>query len=69
MDPQLAKAEPISDGGSASVVTYLRRKKNLHKGIFQPERGLRALQTLTRVKKEGEDVLQVLEQRFPCSLW
>ena len=29
MDPPLAKANPISDGVSASVVTYLRRgKKN-----------------------------------------
>ena len=29
MDPPLAKAEPISDSGSASVITYLRRKKKL----------------------------------------
>jgi len=30
-DPPLAKVKPISDGGSASVITYLRRgrKKNL----------------------------------------
>jgi len=27
MDPPLAKAEPISDGGSASGITYLRRGK------------------------------------------
>ncbi|KAK4816053.1 hypothetical protein QYF61_011061 [Mycteria americana] len=27
MDLLLAKAEPISDGGSASVITYLRRGK------------------------------------------
>ena len=27
-DPPLAKAEPISDGGSASVITYLRRGKS-----------------------------------------
>ena len=26
-DLPLAKAEPISDGGSASVITYLRREK------------------------------------------
>jgi len=25
MDPLLTKAKPISDGGSASVITYLRR--------------------------------------------
>ena len=28
-DLLLAKAEPISDSGSASVITYLRRKKKL----------------------------------------
>jgi len=27
-DPPLAKAKPISDGGRASVITYLRRGKN-----------------------------------------
>ena len=27
-DPLLAKAEPISDGGSTSVITYLRREKS-----------------------------------------
>jgi len=27
MDPSLAKADPISDGGSISVITHLRRKK------------------------------------------
>jgi len=27
MDPLLAKAKPISDGGSASVITYLRREE------------------------------------------
>lgn len=26
--PPLAKAEPVSDGGSASVMTYLRSRKN-----------------------------------------
>ena len=28
MDPLLAKAEPISDSGSASVITYLRKGKS-----------------------------------------
>jgi len=28
-DPPLAKAEPISDSGSTSMVTYLRREKKL----------------------------------------
>jgi len=40
MDPLLAKGKPISEGGSTSGITYLRRKKNLHKGILQPERGV-----------------------------
>ena len=34
-DPPLAKAKPISDGGSASVITYLRRAKNSVR--LQPE--------------------------------
>jgi len=29
-DPSLAKAKPISDGGSISVITDLRRGKNLY---------------------------------------
>ena len=29
MDPLLAKAEPISDGGSASGITYLRKGKEV----------------------------------------
>ncbi|GAB0205771.1 E3 ubiquitin-protein ligase MARCHF3 [Grus japonensis] len=40
-DPLLAKAEPISDGGSASAITYLRReKKNLWQNSSW-KRGLR----------------------------
>ncbi|GAB0208170.1 mitochondrial enolase superfamily member 1 [Grus japonensis] len=34
MDSPLAKAEPISDGGSASGITYLRRKKTNLGGAF-----------------------------------
>jgi len=30
MDLLLAKAKPISDGGSTSVITYLRRGKNCY---------------------------------------
>ncbi|KAM9590913.1 uncharacterized protein ACIBXB_005945 [Morphnus guianensis] len=41
-DPLLAKAEPISDSGSASVITYLRRgKKVAATQKLQPERGVR----------------------------
>ncbi|GAB0207995.1 acid sphingomyelinase-like phosphodiesterase 3b [Grus japonensis] len=39
-DLPLAKAEPISDSGSASVITYLRRE-NEHQEQLQPERGVR----------------------------
>ncbi|GAB0190707.1 EH domain-containing protein 4 [Grus japonensis] len=42
MDPPLAKAEPISDGGSASGITELRRGKKEQLGNkLQPERGVR----------------------------
>ena len=72
MDPLLAKAKPISNGGSASGITDLRRGKKNPAVEQQPERGgvrKTTLQTPRSVKKEGEEVLQVLEQRFPCSLW
>ncbi|GAB0190694.1 acid sphingomyelinase-like phosphodiesterase 3b [Grus japonensis] len=40
--PLLAKAEPISDGGSASGITELRRGKKQQLGNkLQPERGVR----------------------------
>ncbi|PKU29846.1 rna-directed dna polymerase from mobile element jockey-like [Limosa lapponica baueri] len=66
-DPSLTKAEPISDGVSASGITYLRKggrgrggDRNLHDS--NEERGVRE----TVVKKEGEKVEQrsLLEQRF-----
>jgi len=61
-NPLLAKAEAISN-----VIAYLRRVKN----TAQQQPGERSenrweQQTLRSVK-EGE-VLQTLEQRFPCSL-
>jgi len=31
-DPLLADAEPISNGGSSSVITYLRREKKIAVG-------------------------------------
>ncbi|KAK4810783.1 hypothetical protein QYF61_008755 [Mycteria americana] len=39
-DPPLAKVEPISDGGSTSVITYLRREKKLLRNSSQ-KRGVR----------------------------
>jgi len=38
MDPPLAKAKPISDGGSASVITYSRHgRKTVVKGAAERE--------------------------------
>ena len=72
-DPLLAKAEPISDGGSASVITYLRRGKYCCATAVGRQEGEdvrgTTLQTPRSVKKEGEEVLQGLEQRFSCSPW
>jgi len=73
-DPLLVKAEPISDGGNASGIPYLRRgqKKKLHDGSQREEldnvREI-ALQTLSSAKKQRKEVLQASEQRFLCSLW
>ncbi|GAB0176102.1 hypothetical protein GRJ2_000075400 [Grus japonensis] len=44
-DPPLAKAKPIS----ASVITYLRRRKTLReRELLQPERGVRRCKKLCR---------------------
>ncbi|GAB0205655.1 hypothetical protein GRJ2_003031100 [Grus japonensis] len=60
MDPLLAKAEPISHGGSASGITELRRKKtkqNKTQQFLQPERGVRRCERNnfagTKVSAEG----------------
>lgn len=71
MDPLLAKAEPLSNGGSTSVMIYLRRGKeqlcnsSWETGVRIQERNNSAD---TQISEGGQDVLQVLEQRFPCSL-
>ena len=59
-DTLLAKAEPISNGGSASVITDLRRGKK--PAQLQLEKRGTTLQTPRSVKKEGEEMLQVPEQ-------
>jgi len=68
MDPLLTEAEPINDSGSTSEIRYLRRGKNTQ---WDRERNVRetTLQTPRQEKKEGEEVLQGPEQRFPCSPW
>ncbi|GAB0183645.1 AN1-type zinc finger protein 5-like [Grus japonensis] len=48
MDPPLAKAEPISDGGSTSGITELRKGKKTHQEQLQPERGVRRCKKLCR---------------------
>ncbi|KAK4810940.1 hypothetical protein QYF61_013348 [Mycteria americana] len=55
-DPPLAKAEPVSNGGSASVITYLRRGKKLLRNSSW-ERGVRICERNnsadTKVSEEG----------------
>jgi len=74
MDLMLAKTKEVSDSGSASVVTYLRRgRKNCSETTAEREERddvkENTLQTPRSVKKEGEEVLKVPEHRdFPCSL-
>ena len=47
MDPPLAKAKPISDDGSVSVITYLRQgEKVTVRQQLQPERGVRICESL-----------------------
>ncbi|GAB0209503.1 AN1-type zinc finger protein 5-like [Grus japonensis] len=62
MDPSLAKAKSNSNGGSASVITYLRRRKKTpnkknHQEQLQPERGVRICERNnyvdTKVSEEG----------------
>jgi len=62
----------LSHGGSASVITYLKRGKRCCTAAVREEREPvreTTLQTARSVKKEREEVLQALEQRFPCSPW
>jgi len=55
------------------VITHFRRRKNSGRtaaGIRQGDNMRETtLQTSRSVKKEGEEVLQGPEQRFPCSPW
>jgi len=70
VDPPLAKPEAISGVGSTSVVTYFRKsKKILHNSCEREVRKCDGtyMQAPRSVKEEEEEVLQVLEQRLPCS--
>ena len=54
MDPPLAKAEPIRDGGSASGTAYLRKQKNPHNSICRGmEEWETTLQTPRSVRNRG----------------
>jgi len=76
MHPLLAKAEPISDGGSASVITYLRRGKRC---CATPTAARRELRRCERNSSAGTKVSEEggggggapgTEQRcHGCSLW
>lgn len=64
--PSLAKAKPINDGGSTSVITFFRQVRSF--STRQDKSGEKKCQTTMQtprsVKKEKE-VLQASEQRFP----
>ena len=55
------------------MIAHLRKGKNHCAAVVRDssEKNVREtmLQTLSSEKKEGEEVLQVPEQRFPCSPW
>jgi len=71
-DPPLAKAEPISKGGSASVIMYLKGGKKCCSTADRRDEWeyvKEAALQMPRSVKEREEVLQVPEQQFPCSLW
>ncbi|GAB0194704.1 acid sphingomyelinase-like phosphodiesterase 3b [Grus japonensis] len=58
MDPSLAEVEPISNGGSVSGITYLRRgKKNPRKlcKALQLERGVRTCERNNSAGTKGSE--------------
>lgn len=63
-DPPPAKAKPISGGGS-------KGEKLLHDRNYSWREHVRetTIQTPRSEKREREEVLQVLQQRFPCNSW
>lgn len=73
MNAALAKAEPISDTGNVSVITYLRKGEKCCTAASGREEweNMRetSLQTPRTLEKQREEVLQVPGQRFLCSLW
>ena len=76
-DPPLPKAKPISNSGSASVITYLRMGKRSYRGVAVAarERGVRRCERKnsadTEVSEEGGQggAPGAGAERFPCSPW
>lgn len=73
MNALLAKAEPIRDTGNVSGITYFKMGEKCCTAASGSEEweNMRetSLQTPKTLEKQREEVLQVPEQRFPCSLW
>lgn len=63
---------PLSFVGNTSVIMCLRKVQKCCTAVVRDEWGnvrKTVLQTPRSVKKEGEDVPQALNHRFPCSPW
>ncbi|KAJ7423119.1 hypothetical protein BTVI_10987 [Pitangus sulphuratus] len=72
MDLPLGMAEPIKNGGSASEIFQKGKEVIVQKQLQSEKTGERIserIKTARLVKKEEDEVFQMLEQRFPCSLW
>lgn len=61
MAPPHGRAEPIRHRCSTSGKTYLRKGKNVIQAEWE------AAVLTPRSEKDGEEMLQVVKQRFPCS--
>lgn len=69
METPLTKAERIIKTGGISVIAYLRKSKKHCTAVLWGVRNNVRKTTLqiSRSEKKGSEVLQVLEQRIPCS--
>jgi len=66
----LAKAEPIGNGGSTSVMTHLRRRKNNFTGIEEWEYVREtALQSPQSVQEEGRRCSRQWSRDFAVQPW
>lgn len=64
IDLPLAKAKPARGDGSRGKnccrIAAGKSRENVRKTTLQTQRS---------VQKEGQEVVQALEMKFPCSLW